>query len=103
MAASLLSWICHLIAHQAGQYVLSTEMELPVISTAFYPGALLVYLFPLPLLIGAAIYSVWHRKNADLGLLLVTINLSTSIIFMAAFALAMLTPYARLMPQVRQA
>ncbi len=42
-------------------------MELHVISTAFYPGAVLIYLFPLPLLIGAAIYSVWHRKNADLG------------------------------------
>lgn len=41
-------------------------MELPVISTAFYPDAVLIYLFPLPLLIGAAIYSVWNRKNTDL-------------------------------------
>lgn len=91
-AAFLVVVICHSLAWELGGR-LKPHSELPLISAVFFPNALAVYLFPLPLAIWAAFHSVKNRGNSDLGILIVTVTLSLCLIFIAAFMLAMALPF----------
>jgi hypothetical protein len=92
-AASLLSLVCHLLASELGAFLQSSGGELPLISKAFFPGAIAIYLFPLPLVIWAVVHSARHRNNSDLSLLIVTVTLSLSLIFIAIYFFAMALPF----------
>ena len=92
-SASLLSLICHSLAYDLAAYHRSLEAELPLVSAVFFPDALAIYLFPLPLLIWAALHCARSRDNPGISLLIVTATLSLSLIFIALFLLAMTLPF----------
>ncbi len=68
-------------------------MELPMISKAFYPDAVLIYLFPLPLFAWAVFHSARSRKSSELNLLTVTLTLSISIVFITVYIFGMNLPF----------
>lgn len=94
LAASLLSLICHLLASElGGAFQQTSEGELPLISKLFFPGAIAIYLFPLPLLIWAVVHSARHRNNSDLSILIITVTLSLSLVFIGIYFFAMALPF----------
>ncbi len=67
------------------------DPQLPLISKAFYPDAICVYLFPVPFLMWATAATI--QKKTEHMLLLIVGSLGTSILFLAFFILAMVLPH----------
>jgi hypothetical protein len=101
-AAAAVSILCYLLAGEAGRPIQARGGDLPLISKAFYPEAILIYLYPVPLAIWSLIHSVRRPDDRDQGLLIVTTTLSISIVFVAMFALALALPYIPGAPSVLQ-
>ena len=68
------------------------DAQLPLLSRAFYPDAIFVYLFPLPFLVWATAAAI-QKKRTEHMLLLIVCSLGTSILFLAFFILAMVLPH----------
>jgi hypothetical protein len=95
-SAASVALVCHLLAWLAGiiiQSRMDMDSELPHISKAFYPDALLIYFYPLPLGIWALLHTIRGRNDGDQSLLLITTTLGISIIFIVVFAFALALPF----------
>jgi hypothetical protein len=93
VAAVMLALVCHLLASELGAFHRSLPADLPLISRVFFPDAIAVYLFPLPLVIWAAFHTVRSRAKADPALLIITTSLGLSLVFSAVYAYAMVLPF----------
>lgn len=92
-AAAAIAIFCFVLAGEAGRAITYEDVELPLISSVFYPESLLIYLYPIPLGIWALAHTIRSRNDRDLSLLIITSTLSISMVFIAAFILALVLPY----------
>jgi cytochrome c biogenesis factor len=99
-SAAAVAILCFALAGEAARPILYRGAELPLISKAFYPGSMLIYLYPLPLGVWALVHTIRSRDDRDQSLLIVTATLSISFVFFAAFALALALPYIPGAPSV---
>jgi hypothetical protein len=94
------SFVCYILAGEVGRPILYREVCLPLISRIFYPDSLLVYLYPIPLVIWALIHTLRSPYDHNLSHLIVTATYSTSILFIVVFALAIVFPFIPGAPSV---
>ena len=92
-SAAVVAILCFALAGEASRPILYRGVELPLISKAFYPSSMLIYLYPIPLGIWALAHTIKSRDDRDQSLLIVTTTLSISFVFIAACALALALPY----------
>ncbi len=101
-AAAAVAILCFALADEAARPILYRGADLPLISQAFYPDSMLIYLYPIPLCIWALAHTIRSRDDRDQSLLIVTTTLSISFVFIAAYALALVFPYIPGAPSVLQ-
>ncbi len=100
IAAAVVAALCFALAGEAGRSILYRNFELPLISKAFYPESLLIYLYPIPLGIWALAHTIRSREDRDLSQLIITATLSITMAFIAAFSVALVLPYIHESPSV---
>lgn len=93
LSAGAVAVICHCIAGEAGRPILHHGRDLPLLSRVFYPDALLIYFYPLPLGLLALFFTTGGRENTEKSLLLITITLCVTMIFIVSFILGIALPY----------
>lgn len=71
LSAALVSSGCYLLAGELGRTLQYRGSDLQLLAQVFYPDALLIYLFPVPLGVWASIYSFKGKVNDGHGLLLI--------------------------------
>ena len=76
------------------------DSELPHISKAFLPDALLIYLYPVPLGAWALLHTLRNRDDRDQSMLLITTTLCISITFIGVFAFALALPFIPTVPML---
>ena len=92
--------LCFALAGEAARPILYRGAEMPFISKAFYPGSMLIYLYPIPLGIWAFAHTIRSRDERDQSILIVTTTLGITIVFIAVFALAIALPFIPGAPSV---
>jgi hypothetical protein len=92
-SSAAVAFLCFILADYAGRPIRYRGGELPRLSELFYPDALLVYFYPLPLCIWALAHTLRSPDDRDQSMLIVTTTLSLSIVFLSVFALALALPY----------
>lgn len=99
-SASTLSFFCYGLAQWVGQFFRahSGGKALPLISESFYPDAILVYLFPVPLALWGVYNTIRHRNNSDLTLLLVAVTLGSCFVFLSIYLFSMALPFIPMSP-----
>jgi len=85
--------ISNILASKVGLYFSGQNMELPYLSKLFYSGDLKSYLYPIPLCIWALIHTLRNPNDKDQSLLLITITLGISMIFLIIFIVALILPF----------
>ena len=73
-SAATVSILCYILADEAGRPIQFRSDELPLLSKVFYPEALLVYLFPLPLALWSLSHTIRCPDDRDQGLLIVAVR-----------------------------
>lgn len=101
-SAAAVSILCFNLADEAARPILSRGAELPLISKAFFPGSMMIYLYPILLGIWALAHTIRSRDDRDQSYLIVTTTLSISFVFIAAYALALAMPYIPGAPSLLQ-
>jgi hypothetical protein len=99
-AASAVAASCFALAGAVGRMIVYDDVELPLISKAFYPESLLIYLYPIPLGIWALAHTIRSREDRESSLLIITTTLSITMAFIAVFLLALVSPYISGFPSV---
>lgn len=93
LSAALVSNGCYLLAASLGRPMLYRGYELQLLAQVFYPDALWIYLYPVPLGVWASIYSFKGKVNNGHGLLLITTTFGITLVFLAWFILGIVMPW----------
>ena len=101
-SSAAVSFLCFILADNAARSIRYRSGELPRLSELFYPDAMLVYFYPLPLCIWALSHTLRSSDDRDQSMLIVTATLSLSIVFLTVFALALALPYIPVAASVLQ-
>ena len=101
-SSAAVAFLCFILADNAGRPIRYRGGELPRLSELFYPDALLVYFFPLPLCVWALAHTLRSPDDRDQSMLIVTATLSLSVVFLSVFALALALPYIPGAPSILQ-
>jgi hypothetical protein len=102
IAAAAVSFFSHNMAHITENLcrTVTGGAKLPWISEFFYPDAIFIYLFPIPLAVWALIYSFKFNRDAEHGALLRTMCLSLTVVFISLFICAIALPLLPWGPKV---
>jgi hypothetical protein len=93
LSAALVSNGCFLLAGEVARPLLYRGVELPLIARVFYPDALWIYFYPVPLGVWALIFSFKGRRDDGHGILLITTTLGVSLVFLTWFMLGLVMPW----------
>jgi hypothetical protein len=101
-SSAAVAFLCFILADNAARSIRYRSGELPRLSELFYPDAMLVYFFPLPLCMWALSHTLRSPDDRDQSILIVTATLSLLVVFLTVFALALALPYIPLNASVLQ-
>lgn len=93
--------LCYAFAGSVG-FSEHGPFQLPLISRLFYPDSLLVYLYPVPLVILGLLHSARTRNIQDHSHFLMIVTLSFTLVFAAAFGVAMALPFSPHSPKYQE-